>query len=196
MKASKTFQAKNQATDTLTTNTLFWLLWVHGTRVACGTHQTSVESPLTFKNLSHLPPTLEFRRRRHKCQVCVNIRGDSLHHLGVCCKSFASQMLPKVFEEMEITGPMTCDMIRHNSWEVMDNPLVTWYGTTAGRLRTIRLLHDTSLRVGGYGQYACDILRHYGWEVMDNTLVTWYGTTAGRLRTIRPKDPTSVALTL
>jgi hypothetical protein len=35
------------------------------------THQTPAYSPLTFKHFSHLPPTLEFRRRRHKCQVSV-----------------------------------------------------------------------------------------------------------------------------
>jgi len=50
---------------------------------------------------------------------------DSLLHVGVCCKSLASQKLLMGYEEQEITGPdtadQTSDWLWRYSWEVTDN---------------------------------------------------------------------------
>ena len=129
-----------------------------------------------------MQPTLEFRHRRHKCQVCVNIEVTAC----ITSASAANRLLARCFlrcsKRWKILGP------------ILLTGLVTWYGTTAGKLLTIRLWHDSALRLGSYWQSTCDMIRHYGWEVMDNPLVTRFGTTAGKLLTIRLWHDTALRL--
>jgi hypothetical protein len=63
-------------------------------------------------------------------QITVNrlwSGGDSLLHVGICCKSIASQMLLKVFKEMEIIGHEkgTARRVVHNIRSVMSRWSIT-----------------------------------------------------------------------
>jgi hypothetical protein len=82
--------------------------------------------PLTFKHLSHLPPTLEFQRRRQKYQVSVNIEVTACITLA----SAANRLLARCF--------LRCSKRWKSLSPILLTGLVTRYGTMAGRLCTIR----------------------------------------------------------
>jgi hypothetical protein len=104
--------AKNKVTNTPMPETSLCLNCIHGTWVADGAHQTSTQSPLTFKHLFHLGT-----------KVCIPVWKKSLP--SVC--SLEAEQLPsrgvlfKAPQELEISGPhaanRTCDWLWCCDWE-------------------------------------------------------------------------------
>jgi len=100
-KGNKQSKAKNFILTLLYT----WL--AHGT----------VHTGLAYKHLSHCGTPLYPNVDKNTVQ-CVCSGGDSLLHIGICCKSNASQMSLKGPKDMGVSGHdiVTVGSVVHTSW--------------------------------------------------------------------------------
>jgi hypothetical protein len=104
---------KNKVTNTAMPETSLCLSCIHGTWVADGAHQTSTESPLTFKHLFHRGTKVCFLVWKKSLSSVCSLEAGQLPSRGV---------LFKAPQELEITGP-----------HAATGP-VTGYGTVTGSL--------------------------------------------------------------
>ena len=166
--------------------TLFWLLYIHCTCIADGTHQTSTKSLLNLNICPSVAPTLLSQHRRNQCQVSVARRRQLALCpclLGTAYKPGASLGVHPVGQKS--LGPVLPARLV-TSYSTMDQAICKrhWHSASYNllqKLDTNLLYEDTSLgaTVGQtlkfqwslHGSLVCTMCCHHAAHIHQNGLL-------------------------